>query len=205
MVSALAIKRIQVQREKQNKALNIDIEYTISKCLENNRKAQQALYNYTYSHLLNAVQRYVSENQDVNWVFNMGMLKVFNALKKYKKNTNYLGFARTILVRNAIDFIRSTIQINSIMTPLEVTFDKAADEGLENALNKLEADDVMTLIQTLPDKERLIFSMYEIDGFNHKEIQKHTGINKNTSKWLLAKAKKELRARIYSHYNYKHS
>ncbi|NNE25615.1 MAG: RNA polymerase sigma factor [Saprospiraceae bacterium] len=205
MNTFIALGKEVIQRTIQIKALNIDIEYTIAKCLEDNRSAQQALYNYTYNHLLNAVKRYVSDGQDVNWVFNNGMLKVFNALKKYKKNTNYLGFARTILVRSSIDFLRSSIQANSIMRPLEVTFDKEADEGLEGALNKLEAEDVMSLIQMLPDKERLIFSMYEIDGFTHKDIQKHTGINKNTSKWLLAKAKKELRTKIFSHYNYKHS
>ncbi len=190
---------------KQTIALTIDVEYTIEKCLDNNRKAQESLYNYTYHNLMAVVRRYVTNYEDAKWVFNMAMLKVFKALHKYKKQTNYLGFARTIITRSAIDHLRSQINLMQMMTPLDSTSNENIDGELNASLNKLATEEIMTVIQSLPDKERLVFSMYEIDGFSHKEIEKMTGIKMNTSKWLLSKAKKELRNILGNLYNYKHS
>ena len=60
-------------------------------------------------------------------------------------------------------------------------------------MNNLDAEVIIQVLQKLQEKERIVFSMYELDGYTHKEIQELTGINSNTSKWLLSKAKKSLK------------
>jgi len=126
----------------------------------------------------------------------MGMLKIFKSLKRYQLNTNYLGWARTIIVRTAIDHIRVDKKYNDHLAPVEQDRLENIDDHLENALNALAYEDLLSIVQKLPDRERIVFNLYEIEGYTHKEIEKVTGIKLNTSKWLLANAKKKLRKSI---------
>lgn len=164
----------------------------IRKCIRSDRKGQHELYNFTYQNLITAVALYTKDRTEQDWVFNLGMLKVFSSLEKYQLNTNYLGWARTILVRSAIDHIRKNKSYNDHLSPVEIDEREVNTTELNQALNTLENESLIKLIQSIPENERLIFTMYEIEGYTHVEIEKMTAINKNTSKWLLAKARKSL-------------
>lgn len=156
------------------------------------RAAQHQLYDFTYQNLITAVALYTKDKTQQDWVFNLGMLKVFSSLENYQLGTNYLGWARTILVRSAIDHIRKNKRYNEFLAPVEVDDREINVSALNDALNTLENEGLIKLIQSIPENERMIFTMYEIDGYTHVEIEKMTAINQNTSKWLLAKARKSL-------------
>jgi len=173
--------------------MNIDIDYIIKQCLIPERKGEQQLYEFTYSNLATAVALYTKDRSERDWVFNLGMLKVYNSLPNYKTGTNYLGWARTILVRSAIDHIRKNKSYQDHLAPVEVEDDHVAATAINDALNNLQNEDLIKIIQSLPENERMIFTMYEIEGYTHVDIEKITGVKKNTSKWLLSKARKTLR------------
>ena len=181
------------------------LEKIIESCKAGERKAQRELYEYTYAKLLNASQRYTRGNEEAQWVFNHAMLKVFSSLEKYEKNTNYLGYARTIIVKTAIDYLRKRIREDRMVVPIEATNQNMVGEDINSVFSQLETEAIIGLVQSLPDKERLVFSLYEIDGYSHVDIEKECNINQNTSKWLLAKAKKELRKKVSEIYQLKRS
>ena len=170
-----------------------DLNNIIANCLKQNRNAQQQLYKYTYTELSTATAVYSKDASERDWIFNLGMLKVLTGLDKYQTNTNYLGWARTILVRTAIDHHRKNKNYLTNMSPVEIETQHFPSDDFEAMMNSLDTEAIVHILQQLPEKERLVFSMYELDGYSHKEIEKLTGIKSNTSKWLLAKSKKSLR------------
>ncbi len=180
------------------------IEDIIDKCRGGeNRVAQRELYEYTYRKLLVCTLRYAKEREEGQWIFNLAMFKIYDSLDGYAKGTNYLAWARNILVRTSIDYLRKNAKNRSMMVPVEIQDDITLSREVNLALDSLETEQIITVIQALPERERLIFSMYEIDGYSHVEIEKHSGIKKNTSKWLLACAKKSLRKSIKGLYRIK--
>jgi len=118
------------------------------------------------------------------------MLKVYKNVKKFKIGTNYLGWANDILIKTSIDNIRSNSRHSKVMAPVESNIIEANNSELNQALNDLATEQIFELIQKLDDNERLVFSMYVIDGYKHREIEEQTGINANTSKWLLSNDRK---------------
>jgi RNA polymerase sigma-70 factor (ECF subfamily) len=173
-----------------------ELSNIISKSIKEDRVSQQQLYEYCYSKLSTAVALYTKDHSEKDWIFNIGMLKVFKNLEKYQANTNFLGWARTILTRSAIDIYRQQKKHNEVLVPLQIEENKHQLTEINSALNALETEDIIKLIQRLSNDERLVFTMFEIDGFSHTEIEKETGIKKNTSKWLLSKARKSLKEMI---------
>lgn len=173
-----------------------ELQDIIQKCIRRERQAQQQLYSYTYQKVSTAVAVYAKDNSERDWIFNLGMMRVFTSLESYKPLTNYLGWARTLLVRAAIDHYRSQKKHKDNLTAIEVQDYNVSSKDFEEMMLALEAEDIIKILQQLPEKERLVFSMNELDGYTHKEIQELAGINSNTSKWLLSKAKKSLKSMI---------
>lgn len=170
-----------------------DLSHIIQQCILQKRPAQHQLYSHTYQKLCTAVAVYAKDNSERDWIFNLGMMRIFTSLQNFSTGTNYLGWARTILVRSAIDHYRSQKKHKDNLTAIEVQDYNVSSQDFEEMMNELDAEVIIQVLQKLQEKERLVFSMYELDGYTHKEIQELTGINNNTSKWLLSKAKKSLK------------
>lgn len=170
----------------------MSLSEVIQACQQGDRAAQQVLYTQTYAQLAAAVAIYCKDATDRDWVFNLGMLRIFGSLDNYQLKTNYMGWARTILVRAAIDHLRKNKSYNEHLAPVTPTEMENTVSVLNDALADIQTEVLIMLIQALPERERLIFSLYEIDGYTHKEIEKMTDIKMNTSKWLLTKARKAL-------------
>lgn len=170
------------------------IKHVITLCLKKDRAAQKELYEYLYKKLMNVPLRYVQSAEDAKWHFNLGMLRIFESLARFKTDAEFLPWARTILIRSTIDELRRN---NKFKTNIRVVEPNLLEEiggfDLNHALADLEYKDIMKLLQLLNDKQRVVFSLHEIDDYTHEEIFQLTGININTSKWLLAKAKKRLK------------
>ncbi len=163
--------------------------------MKQDRPAQEKLYNHTYGHLLGVALRYTKDREEAQWIFNLAMLKIFRSLSKYTPGTNYMAWARTIIVTTSIDHFRKSSKHSKLLVPVDFSEDDGKGQVLNEALDKIATEKILELIQGLEERERMIFSMYEIDGYKHREIEEMTGIKSNTSKWLLAQAKKKLRSK----------
>ena len=82
------------------------LHHIIEQAKRSERSAQEELYHYTYQNLLNCVLIYSKDNNDANWLFNVGMLSIYKSLDRYIVKTDYLAWASVILRRTAIDHYR---------------------------------------------------------------------------------------------------
>jgi len=175
---------------------NRTLNTIIDQCLKGNPKGQQQLYEYTYTSIATVVSLYAKDNTERDWIFNTGMIKVFNSLNQFEKETNYLGWARTILVRSAIDHYRKETLKPTVNIDLQIVEYESNNYDLNAALANLEIEDIVSHIRQLPKREQTVFNLFSIEGVSHNEIEEATGINQNTSKWLLNKAKTKLQQLI---------
>jgi RNA polymerase sigma-70 factor (ECF subfamily) len=115
----------------------------------------------------------------------MAFTKVFEKIDQFKGDGSFEGWIRKIMVNEALSFLRKNRSMY-LETDLEVA-DREAN--YENLSDHLEAEDLINMIQELPPGYQIVFNMYAIDGYSHREIADHLGISENTSKSQLSRAR----------------
>ena len=164
-------------------------------CLTSDRKAQEALYLRFYSVMMSLCVRYIKDRNDAIEVLNDAFLKVFKQIGRYDSSKASLyTWMRTIVINTAIDFLRRQQTISDPDKLLSV----AEEPGIENeALSKMSGDELLSMIRQLPVATRLVFNLYGIDGFSHREIALMLGITEGTSRWHLNNARRQLKLIIH--------
>ena len=172
-----------------------DIQILIRGCLKNDRRAQEELYKRYYPAMMSLCLRYVRERNDAVEVLNDAWLKVFKELARYDASKAALyTWMRSIVINTALDALRKQKVIRS----REVQGIGEEEPGIDNdAISKLSGDELLGLICQLPVTTRLVFNLYSIDGFSHREIADMLGISEGTSRWHLSDGRRQLRLIIY--------
>lgn len=111
--------------------------------------------------------------------------KIFDKIDQFKAEGSFEGWIRRIMVNEALSSIRKN-KTMYLETDLEAA-DRQPD--YDQLSDHLEAEDLVNLIQELPPGYRVVFNMYAIDGYSHKEIAEELGISENTSKSQLSRAR----------------
>ena len=168
-----------------------DIQIVIRGCLKNDRSAQEELYKRFYPAMMSLCLRYVRSREDAIEVLNDAFLKIFKQIGRYDAARGALyTWMRTILINTALDSLRKQKAIRDReMRP-------AAEEepGIDNeALAKLSGDELLGMILRLPVTTRLVFNLYIVDGYAHREIATLLSISEGTSRWHLNDARRQLK------------
>ena len=173
-----------------------DIITLIKGCQKNDRKAQEQVYSRFYGAMITLCLRYTKNEEDAVEVLNNGFLKVFTKIDRYDPaKGSFYTWIRTVVVNSAIDFIRSKRLSAEVMAPLN-----GEEAPIENeAIQKLAADELLTMIRSLPPTTQLVFNLYVLEGFDHKEIASLLGISDGTSRWHLSEARRILKQHIQLH------
>lgn len=171
----------------------------LEECAANDRRAQKQLYEYTYRQLMPVCMRYYKNAEDARFAFNNGFLKIINGLMTIDLTTiQYNGWAKRIMVNALIDEYRRNKNHHSAIIARET--DRELELHANNTLNSgeenLHYEAVLQLLQTIPPISAHVFTLYVVDGFNHKEIGDMLEITEGTSKWHLSTARKLLRERL---------
>jgi len=128
-------------------------------------------------------------------VLNQAMLKIFQSLPEYRENGKLEAWLATIVRRTALNVIRDEGRANRRFQPED--FSPPASVA-NSALGELHAEDILKLLQALPDYLRIVFSLSVFDGFSHTEIAHELQITVAASRWRLAKARELLRTHYHS-------
>ena len=158
----------------------------VEKCIKKNPKAQKLLYD-TYSPKLFAIcLRYARNREDAQDIFQEAFIKVFDQIHKYNFQGALGAWLRKLFINVALNYYRydkttlstdiQTIEISQ--TPLQI----------EELTNK----ELLETISKLPDRQRMIFNMIEIEGYSYQETSELLGENQSTLRGLNYKAKKNL-------------
>ncbi len=163
-------------------------------CQRGNDKAQEALYRLFSPTMFGICLRYGSDYHTAEDILQDGFVKVFKNIRNFKNTGSLEGWIRRIFVNTAIEYYRKKTR-SFRFSPLEVVAEKSVED---HQLLQLEREELLALIQQLPDGYRLVFNLYIIEGFTHQEIAEQLQINLGTSKSQLARAKKYLRKLIFA-------
>ena len=140
--------------------------------------------------------RYSYSREEASEILNDSFLKVFQNLKHFKAEKSFKSWFRRILINTSIDHYRKIKNINQTECIDDKTELNIAEKNLEN----LEFQDLQKLLKTLPKLDRLIFNLYETEGYKHEEIAEKLNISASTSRANLSRAKKKLREALEKTY-----
>jgi RNA polymerase sigma factor (sigma-70 family) len=157
----------------------------IAGCRDKNRTAQQQLYNSYSGKMYALCSRYVKSSMEAEDVLVTAFTKVFEKIDQFKSEGSFEGWIRRIVVNESLTWLRKnkTMYIETDLGKV----DREPDYQLIS--DHLEAEDLMKIIQQLPTGYQLVFNLYAIDGYSHKEIAEQLGISENTSKSQLSRAR----------------
>ena len=166
----------------------------ISKCKTGSLKYQELLYKQFYGYAMGIGLRYSINRDDALEVVNDAFIKVFNSIKNYNSDRPFKAWLRTIIVNTAIDRRRKDLKFQ-----LHVEIDNAMPVSSNtSAIENLNVQDILKLMQQLPAIQLTIFNLYEIDGYRHDEIAKLLAIPESSSRVYLSRAKEKLRNMLRS-------
>ena len=141
--------------------------------------------------------QYTGNDDEAQDILQEGFIKIFENLGSYKYEGSFEGWMRRIMVNTALEKFRSkhnfyrVDDINNIPEP-------DAEPYNEDYVG-LEASDLLEIIRELPPKYRMVFNLFAIEGYSHKEISQMINISEGTSKSNLARARIILQRRVGSY------
>lgn len=171
-----------------------DITLLVEGCIANNRKAQELLYRQFYGFAMTIALRYSRDEADAADIMSLAFVKLFKGIRTYNSSKGSLhAWIKRIVINEALDHIKAR---HRFVSPEELEAAAEAAQVNNSAIDKLNASEVMTMVQQLPPATHAVFILYAVDGYNHREIAGQLGISEGTSKWHLSEARKTLQKKI---------
>ncbi len=155
-----------------------------------NRKAQLELYKLSYPILIAVARRYRMNEEDHLALVNNSFIKIIQNLNNYQEG-RYFSWIKRIITNEIIDDYRRNKKYRNL-------FNQDFDVEL-NQFSHAEAEyDIIdshlnSMVKKLPESTKVVFNLFAIDGFSHKEIGEMLGISEQTSKWHTKMARKKLK------------
>lgn len=171
---------------------DVELHQLIAGCLEQGRKEQKMLYKTFYGFAMGICVRYAGNRYEAAEIMNQGFFKIFKNLHKYDSDKPFKAWVGRIMMNTSIDYYRSNLKM-AYTDDLDKA-EEIADRDLPD--KKLRYDDLLNMIQQLPQAYRTVFNLYAIDGYTHDEIGDLLGITSGTSKSNLFKARDKLKIMI---------
>jgi RNA polymerase sigma-70 factor (ECF subfamily) len=173
-----------------------EIKDIISGCLKGNRRDQELLYRRHAARLYAVSLQYSGNDEEARDILQEGFIKIFENLVTYKHEGSFEGWIRRIIVNTALEKYRSKHLLHRVDDIDQIPEPDANPDNEDYA--GLQAVDLMTIIRELPPKYRMVFNLFAIEGYSHKEIGKMMNISEGTSKSNLSRARVILQRRVGS-------
>ena len=136
--------------------------------------------------------RYAADETEAQDMLQEGFIRLFSNLKSYKGNGSFEGWARRVFVNTAIKYYHKMRRHNDTDS-----IDNASFHSVDaTAVQSLGEKELLNLVRQLPDGYRLVFNMYAVEGYSHKEIAQALDIEESTSRSQLVKARRMLQTKV---------
>ena len=160
-------------------------EDLIEGCVKRDPGAQKHLYNRFSSKMYAICCRYVKDSMEAEDVLITAFTKILDRIDQFKSEGSFEGWIRRVVVNEALTYLRKNRSMY-VETELEAAH---REPDYQTLSDHLVAEDLMNLIQELPSGYRIVFNLYAIDGYSHKEIAEQLNITESTSKSQLSRAR----------------
>ena len=169
------------------------LEELITRCKKQDAKAQETLYR-EYSRILFGIcLKYSPNRAEAEDSLQDAFITIFKRIEQFKGKGSFEGWMKRVTVNTVLQKYRK-----------KKTFDIPNEQQIEDTDVEIEQsaiplDFLLKIIQELPDRYRLVFNLYVMDGYSHKEIAEMLGISDGTSKSNLARARGILKTKVESY------
>ena len=187
------VARLLVNRNAQMTSNKNILEEIIQGCKAGKSRSQEMLYSMFAGKMLGICARYATDRFEAEDMMQVAFVRMFEKIQDFRGEGSFEGWLKRIMVTTSIGFYRKKLR----MLPV-VASDEFEDnvKGWDMADSRLNAQELLNLIQKLSPGYRIVFNMYAIEGYSHKEIAKELAISEGTSKSQLARARGILKEQV---------
>ncbi|MFT7157904.1 MAG: RNA polymerase sigma factor (sigma-70 family) [Parvicella sp.] len=164
----------------------------IAQVNKGNQKVILKLYHHTFNVLMSTAVRYKVNEEDQMTIVNNSFIKIVNNIEKFRIGTAYFSWAKRIVTNEAIDDFRKNSKYKELFNT-EVDLEWNDTEVLNDFEVEIEAEVLQKMLNQLPPATKIVFNLFAIDGLDAAEICDELKIGKETVKWHLKSARKNLR------------
>lgn len=169
-----------------------DLNQLIAKCKAGKRSAQSELYRLFAPKLFGVSLRYSRDETEAEDTLHEAFINIFNKIEQYSGKGSFEGWMKKIVVNLALEKYRTRYRLQTV-EDITIYDSKNISDDVYDSIN---AAQLMEWIKELPPRYKMVFNMFAIDGYSHKEIAKTMGITEGTSKSNLARGRKILQDKI---------
>jgi RNA polymerase sigma-70 factor (ECF subfamily) len=163
-----------------------DIDQVVEGCQRSDRKCQEQLYRLYAQKMYAICLAYAKDKAVAQDILQDGFVKVFLHIKKFDPQNSLEGWIRRIITNTAIDYFRSGRRLNAYIELVEEHNSEVAEDTINKHIN---VEEILYFLRKLPDGARVIFNLYAIEGYSHKEIAEKLSISEGTSKSQYSRAR----------------
>ncbi|MCW5911176.1 MAG: RNA polymerase sigma factor [Cyclobacteriaceae bacterium] len=164
----------------------------IKGCVQGNRASQEALYSRYCRKMMVTCQRYARSTLEAEDILQEGFIKVFASIKNFRGESKLDTWITRIMINTALNHQRQKLYLLPMVDVADVNLHENEDMSLAD----FNLAELIAMVQSLPDGARVVFNLFAIEGYNHKEIAAMLDISEGTSKSQYSRAKSLLKAKL---------
>jgi len=170
----------------------------IEGCRKGDKASQRVLYDHYGPKMLVTCLRYSKTREEAEDILQEGFIKVYNGLSKFRKESKLETWITRIMVNTALNYFRKKLYLFPMVDVEELNLPNE-----ESLISNLHFHQLLEMIQSLPQGCQIVFNLFAIEGFSHKEIASQLGISEGTSKSQYARARNLLQKKLLKESNLK--
>ncbi len=163
-------------------------------CLKGKQSAQRKLYEQYSRLLLGLCYRYAVSTEEAEDILQEGFVKIFLNIKEFKGEGSLLAWMRRIMINTAITHFHKTRKHRYHDDLKDVQETRLEEKSWGEA--EFTKEELYEVIHRMPDGYRVVFNLYAVEGYKHREIAEILGIDENTSKSQYSRARRWLQERL---------
>lgn len=172
------------------------LENIIEGCRRKNREAQRLLYEMFSAPMFGVCLRYAGSREDAQDVLHEGFLKIYEKITQFEFRGSFEGWIRRIMVNTALERYRGehkSVNLQEELTEYDISMSTEMNDNVT-------VKELLSMIRELTPQYRLVFNLYAIEGYSHKEISNMLNISEGTSKSNLSRARSILQEKVKEYY-----
>ncbi len=170
---------------------NYTEEELVSGCVDNDRRAQEALYKRFFPEMMRMCMRHTRDENKAIEIVNTGFLRVFKKIHTFAFKGSLEGWVRRLVFHSIADYFRENSKYAYFLV-----FEEKDEQVSEKCHESFFEEDILSVVRNLPPVSQEVFRLYAIEGYSHAEIGALLGISEGTSKWHLSTARQRLREKL---------
>jgi RNA polymerase sigma-70 factor (ECF subfamily) len=172
--------------------LTDNLEYIIKGCIAGKNSSREMLYKQYSGKMWAICLRYAHDHDEAKDILQDGFMKIFEKISQFEGRGHFEGWMRKIMVNTALAVYRKKHFLN-----IETSLATEKSDGPSGQIeSNLSACELLEIINRLSPQYKIVFNLYAIEGYSHKEISEMLGISEGTSKSNLSRARYILQKKV---------